>query len=265
MFVFKAPIDMLSFITLNPEDWQRHSYVALCGVAEQGMTARLKEYPHLQEVVLCLDNDTAGIDAADRLTDILHGLGYVQIDRLSSQNKDWNEDLIGDNGGTPKPAVPHFRKELFSEETSKLQYRPCTDLVQAALRIEHCRLDYCATGDGKSLKRIAEHSASAMAIIVRRINPEIKNEFEQIQEQLWSEYRAYKDKGTVEMKKDALNKTIKDVMSDSRNIPSRTPDEYKITLGKYQNLCYKALSLYVEIRMDEMPENKQSASYDLSI
>lgn len=264
LFVFEAPIDMLSFITLNPKDWQKHSYVALCGVAEQGMTARLKEYPHLREVVLCLDNDTAGIDAADRLTDILHGLGYGQISRLSSRNKDWNEDLIEENGGTPKPAVPHLRKELFSEETSRLQYRPSTDLKKAALRIEHCRQDYFATGDRKSLKKIAEHSASAMAVIAQRMNPEIGNEFERIQEQLLSEYRAYKDKGTIEMKKDALNKAVKEVMKDSRNIPSRTPDEYKVTSGKYQSLCYQALALYVETHMDETPEN-ELASYDLSI
>lgn len=28
LYVFEAPIDMLSYITLCPEDWQRHSYVA---------------------------------------------------------------------------------------------------------------------------------------------------------------------------------------------------------------------------------------------
>lgn len=28
LYVFEAPIDMLSYITLHPEDWQRHSYVA---------------------------------------------------------------------------------------------------------------------------------------------------------------------------------------------------------------------------------------------
>lgn len=261
LFVFEAPIDMLSFITLNRTDWQQHNYVALCGVAEQGMTTRLKEYPYLREVTLCLDNDTAGIDAVDRLTDILHGLGYGQISRLSSQNKDWNEDLIEENGGMPKPAVPHLRKELFSKETSRLKYRPCTDLTQVALRIEHCRQDYFATGDRESLKRIAEHSATAMAVIAQRMNPDIGDAFGRIQEQLLSEYRAYKDKGTLEIKKDALNKAVKEVISDCRNNPSRTPDEYRITSEKYQNLCYKALSLYVEIQMDETPENEQSASY----
>ena len=35
LYVFEAPIDMLSFITLYPENWQRHSYVACCGTSIQ--------------------------------------------------------------------------------------------------------------------------------------------------------------------------------------------------------------------------------------
>lgn len=34
LYVFEAPIDLLSFLTLYPKDWQKHSYVALCGVGE---------------------------------------------------------------------------------------------------------------------------------------------------------------------------------------------------------------------------------------
>lgn len=34
LYAFEAPIDLISFLTLYPKDWQRHSYVALCGTAE---------------------------------------------------------------------------------------------------------------------------------------------------------------------------------------------------------------------------------------
>ena len=37
LYVFEAPIDLLSYITLHPEGWQRHSYVALCGVSGQAL------------------------------------------------------------------------------------------------------------------------------------------------------------------------------------------------------------------------------------
>ena len=36
LYVFEAPIDLLSYI-LHPQDWQAHSYVALCGVGGQSM------------------------------------------------------------------------------------------------------------------------------------------------------------------------------------------------------------------------------------
>ena len=35
LYVFEAPIDMLSYITLHPEGWQSHSYVACCGTSIQ--------------------------------------------------------------------------------------------------------------------------------------------------------------------------------------------------------------------------------------
>ena len=37
VYVFEAPIDLLSFISLYQKDWQKHSYVALCGVAEHAL------------------------------------------------------------------------------------------------------------------------------------------------------------------------------------------------------------------------------------
>lgn len=94
LFVFEAPIDMLSYISLHPENWWEHSYVSLCGTAEHAMFWMLERYPQLDEVVLCLDNDDAGIKATERLTNILleHGHGNIQIDR--SEEKDWNDELV---------------------------------------------------------------------------------------------------------------------------------------------------------------------------
>lgn len=59
LYVFEAPIDLLSYITLHPEGWQRHSYVALCGVSGQALFQQLRDQPDLGEVFLCLDNDPA--------------------------------------------------------------------------------------------------------------------------------------------------------------------------------------------------------------
>ena len=93
LYVFEAPIDMLSYITLHPEGWQQHSYVALCGVSGQALFQRLKDQPDLGEVFLCLDNDQAGHAACKRLTEQLAEQGGYIIERLCPQKKDWNDDL----------------------------------------------------------------------------------------------------------------------------------------------------------------------------
>ena len=57
LYVFEAPIDMLSYISLHPENWQENSYVALCGVSSVPIQRFLEDCPQLEEVTLCLDND----------------------------------------------------------------------------------------------------------------------------------------------------------------------------------------------------------------
>lgn len=84
---------MLSFITLYPESWQAHSYVALCGTAEHAMLWMLEQNPQIQKIMLCLDNDGAGRKAVDRLTGILAEHGYTQAVPLLPERKDWNDML----------------------------------------------------------------------------------------------------------------------------------------------------------------------------
>jgi len=56
LYVFEAPIDMLSFISLYPDNWQEDSYVSLCGVGGQAMWWVLEQKPEIKNVALCLDN-----------------------------------------------------------------------------------------------------------------------------------------------------------------------------------------------------------------
>lgn len=111
LFVFEAPIDMLSYLTLHPESWQKHSYIAMNGVYENAVLTALKSHCNLSEIVLCTDNDEGGIDAADRLTDVLHENGYETISRIIPKNKDFNEDLKQLHGVEFLSAVPHSHRQ----------------------------------------------------------------------------------------------------------------------------------------------------------
>ncbi|MDL2232751.1 DUF3991 and toprim domain-containing protein [Ruminococcaceae bacterium OttesenSCG-928-L11] len=93
LYVFEAPVDMLSFLTMYPQHWQPHSHVALCGVSPQAMLWMLERNPHIREVALCLDNDAAGIEATKRLTQTLQEVGYESVSCLLPEYKDWNEQL----------------------------------------------------------------------------------------------------------------------------------------------------------------------------
>ena len=107
LYVFEAPIDLLSFLTLYPKDWQQHSYVALCGVGEQAMLWMLEQAPEIRHPILCLDHDAAGIEATGRLKEILAERGYAETAVLQSIHKDWNEDVKARCGLETQSAEEH--------------------------------------------------------------------------------------------------------------------------------------------------------------
>ena len=91
LFVFEAPIDLLSFICLYPKDWQTRSYLALGGVSGKALDRFLSERKDICQVFLCLDSDTAGNEASLRLAqNIPDG---ISVTRLVPVRKDWNDVL----------------------------------------------------------------------------------------------------------------------------------------------------------------------------
>ena len=91
LFVFEAPIDLLSFLCLFKKEWQKQSYLALGGVGEKALLRFLSDRPNIKTVYLCLDSDQAGSDACSRLAELVpEGL---TVHRLVPLYKDWNEVL----------------------------------------------------------------------------------------------------------------------------------------------------------------------------
>ena len=107
LYVFEAPIDLMSFLTRYPRGWQEHSFVSLCGTSEHAMLWMLERNPNLHAVCLCLDYDAAGIEASGRLTEILHERGYDNVGMLQPEYKDWNEDLKARRGLPAQEAEEH--------------------------------------------------------------------------------------------------------------------------------------------------------------
>lgn len=93
VYLFEAPIDMLSFISLHRNGWQNHSYAAACGVSDQVMWQMLADHPQIDTVYLCHDSDVDGQKAAVRIANKLTEQG-INTEILVPIRKDWNEDLL---------------------------------------------------------------------------------------------------------------------------------------------------------------------------
>lgn len=93
IYLFEAPIDMLSYISMHKENWKAASYAAACSVSDRILFHSLTEHKNLQKVYLCLDHDEAGQKANKRIADRLIGQG-TEYEILVPIHKDWNEDLL---------------------------------------------------------------------------------------------------------------------------------------------------------------------------
>ena len=93
LYVFEAPIDLLSYITMYPKEWRQSSYVACCGTSFLPVEAMLSQQPNIKWVFLCLDHDRAGQSANQRMEEALNSR-KIKTERYVPMHKDWNEDLL---------------------------------------------------------------------------------------------------------------------------------------------------------------------------
>lgn len=99
LFVFEAPIDMLSHIALYPAGWRERSYLSLGGVSAKALERFLSECQDIESIYIATDNDQAGNNAAEKLAELISKEKSVY--RFLPQEKDWNEDLINERNGLP--------------------------------------------------------------------------------------------------------------------------------------------------------------------
>jgi len=255
LYVFEAPIDMMSFLTLYPKDWQKHSCIAMNGVYENAVLTALKNHSNLREIVLCVDNDEGGIEAVDRLRDILHENGYPNVKRLAPEFKDWNECLKSQNGVEPLPAVPHKRKDEYLKEVSELGYLKC--------RTDKLTSQIYATFKNGQYKYLAEYALAGSAFFMpksERINSECQA-FERLQHKLKSSYKPYTDKGKKAQKQRALQDCVQEVLRDLKRT-ARTREQSVNTAKLLYQLADSAVRLSVEEALS-VPIQEQCEDIDI--
>ena len=240
LFVFEAPIDMMSFLTLYPQEWQKNSYIAMNGVYENAVLTALKNHSNLSEVILCVDNDEGGIEATDRLRDILNENGYSNVKRLAPPYKDWNEVLKAKNGVKALPAVPHKRKEEYLKEVSELGYLKC--------RPDKLTSQIYATFKNGQYKYLAEYALAGSAFFIDKSCE--KDMFAKLRAKLKAEYKPYTDKGKIAAKQRNLRECVTAVMKDLRQT-ARTREQSINTAKLLYQLADSAVRLSVEETLSE--------------
>ena len=246
LFIFEAPIDMLSYLTLNPQDWQKHSYIAMNGVYENAVLTALKEHSNLSEIVICTDNDVGGIDAADRLSDILEEKGYADIKRLVPEFKDWNECLKAQNDVEPLPAVPHKIKEGYHCQAENLEYLKC--------RPDKLKSQIYATFKNNQYRYLAEYALAGSAFFIAGKSENVM--FDKLKCKLKSDYRSYADKGKTAQKKRNLSDSVQAVMQDLK-LSARTREQSIQTAKLLFQLADNAVRLEAENALSQ-PIQEQS-------
>ena len=257
LYVFEAPIDMLSFLTLYPNDWQKHSYIAMNGVYENAVLTALKNHSNLSEVILCVDNDEGGIEAVDRLKDILNENGYSNVKRLAPPYKDWNEVLKAKNGVKALPAVPHKRKEEYLHQIDSLKYLRC--------RPDKLTSQIYATFKNGQYKYLAEYALAGSAFFMpksERINSECKA-FERLQSKLKGSYKPYTDNGRKALKLRNLQECMQEVLRDLKQT-ARTREQSVQTAKLLYSLADSALRLNVENTLSELTQEQSESEYIVS-
>ena len=280
LYVFEAPVDLLSFLTLHPRDWMNHSYVTLDGVSEHAMLRQLELHPNLQKVILCLDHDEAGIEADGRLKDILAEKGYTDTAILQSTWKDWNEDLKALHGITPIPASEHPKLTILPKVCEELSglceaLAPRKDLraflADCALELEPL------TASGKAVPENAgtamdclECMAAGSLLLLKDLCRQMERPVtaEQLVCRLQSEYKPHEDRGWLRSRMEDIRRNLADIGRQIDTPGIRSEDDMKRLCRSYLSLsldCVKA-RMFVELESPELvPEQEQAVNFTMSM
>ncbi len=132
LYVFEAPIDMLSHIALYSAGWEEHSYLSLVGISPKALERFLSERKDIESVFIATDNDVAGNHAAEKLAELIPQ--EISVYRFLPHAKDWNEDLVNQRNGLPSLDYVMFgmmnQRKLFKEESREVPMICMDDVEQ---------------------------------------------------------------------------------------------------------------------------------------
>lgn len=256
LYVFEAPIDMLSFITIYQKDWQFHSYISLCGLSEQAMLKILETNPHIDHVVLCLDHDKAGIEASEKFYDILTHK-KIGCGKLMPEYKDWNEDLKArlDLPAIPAEDHPHY---LLRDKICSEIYNLISELKEKDISLQELNKLFQKTKISNMeqiVETLKQLSAFSLLLAEREYKQMgISQGIDVIQNRLYCEFKAYENRSRLNSRIDMIGQEI---LKISRYEGIISEDE-KINIAKaYESIAQHSLKAIILIELQEQKQEQK--------
>lgn len=267
LYVFEAPIDLLSFVTLYPRDWQQHSYAALCGTAEHAMVWMLEQTP-AEKILLCLDHDKAGIEAVGRLSDILREEGYSGWPRLPPQ-KDWNETVKARLGLPAQPPEKHPQLaaagpicEKIAAESGRINTGRV--MQQIPILLDGCVSDLRWHSPEKAIKRLEAAAALALAVVHREYLQMGKSFSEQQTARMLQErIQPHRNRGSLQKQSPKLIGQFQTILEKDRALGVRTPSEKEELAALW--LDFAASCAMAVVRHETEQSEQQESKFEMKL
>lgn len=250
IYVFEAPIDMLSYVSLYKENWQEHSYIALNGLGIQGLEHQLAVNTNIRHVFLCFDHDEAGIEATERVKDLLNEKDEIEVSVILSKNKDFNEDLKEIHGVEFLKSFSSPKKQYLDEVYEQICQSIsdcCTEGTLQYLRKEFADLYYNRNAKENDLEFLKEKLLHITACS-ERIRAKLYGSYYEergikkgtMSKVLLNEYRCYKDKGNLKKRISELMKCMEEIKDITLYSDDRKYDKalIKLSVSAFTHLNY---------------------------
>ncbi len=241
LLAFEAPIDLLSYISMNQKNWRNFHYVALNGVSEKSIIKLLNLNPGINHVILALDHDAAGIEASEKISDLLMEKAVPTVQSIYSQNKDWNEDLKAKHGLIVTPAEEHpqmqAKQQLSSEIEEVVRIFANFDITIDRIKdnFERCKAQH-SRSEFETTKEYLK-DLTALSIISAAAEYQKAGDSqtaETIQTKIVQGFRVYQNRGKLKNKMSDISNCLKSLfLLQKKELPQQTPSK----AGAYEKLA----------------------------
>lgn len=220
LYIFEAPIDMLSYISLHKDNWQQHSYVSMCGIGMQPIEHFVEEFSSIDTFVIGTDNDSAGHEGREKIQDYIVDNKLGNVSTIGTEYKDFNERLMHLHGKEAKLGEHHPNYTLLEDTINNLKIA----LDEKEWNIEHRDLTssfasmyYALNKEGKNnlheLKKefiVITNNALGLA---HKYSDTIHafDKYSSSYYELQDNYRAYKDKGNLKKRIERIKQAFSGV------------------------------------------------------